>query len=294
MSLAEENIFDSIKFSDKELESDNKGEPSGKPTGYVKCLICGNKMLQVTQSHLKVYHDITFKEYKVKYPNYKVDQIVYESKTVNPEGCGDGELEGEQVGKIESLEPVENVSDGDNGGSSGESVVVVLTDKHGQSPLAPPDSITDNEKDTSKNNTNLPIEGALPLAVQRIIKHPPGTEVDHNNKRVLRDERGRILAGSGAINEHGRLNPLQKYLKERYGDASELIIKELDKIAFYDQIKSRHKWAQYKSSDKLKALEMLLDRSEGKPRQHIDASVEQKVVQINVDVPPDAEIEDIN
>ncbi len=220
-----------------------------------------------------------------------------ESETEKGEGVVDNEQDTIQAGKIESLEVVEDIIYDEEYDPNGGGAVVVLSDENGQTPPAPPDSTYQIEKDTSKNgakNTEHPIEGALPPAVQKMVQHPPGTEVDHKNKKVLRDERGRILAGSGAINAHGSLNPLQVYLKKRYGDASEEIIKELDKIAFYDQIKSRHKWALFKSSDKLKALEMLLDRSEGKPKQTIDATVEQRTLQVNIDVPDDAEIVDIN
>jgi len=80
---------------------------------------------------------------------------------------------------------------------------------------------------------------------------------------------------------------LRKMLDQEFGPKCVSIMDLLGNIVFYDQARSKHKWAEWKSAERLKAIELVLAYRYGRPSTH--KSIDQKI-----DVKYDAKISVIN
>ena len=115
--------------------------------------------------------------------------------------------------------------------------------------------------------------------------------LETGNDGILRGEGGKLVKGTKSLNPTGRpKNGFRRRLNEMFGpDSSELVLK-LAEIAFYDQNTMKDRWAKYKPADVLKATELLLAYQQGKPIQHIEAEIETKTVNVNIQVPGELNI----
>ncbi len=97
--------------------------------------------------------------------------------------------------------------------------------------------------------------------VEKSAGNTEGTGVSVNNQDVLRDDKGRFLKGTKCANPSGRPKDtgFKQRLNELVGSDSRELALLLTEIAFYDQSTTRDKWPKYKTADKIKALETLLE-----------------------------------
>ena len=80
---------------------------------------------------------------------------------------------------------------------------------------------------------------------------------------------------------------LKRMLDDEFGPRCVSIIDKLSEIIFYDQAAAGHRWAEWKSAEKLKALELVMAYRNGRPHTH-------KKIDQTVDVKYDAKISVIN
>jgi hypothetical protein len=91
---------------------------------------------------------------------------------------------------------------------------------------------------------------------------------------------------------------VEEYLNTMSGDCGQDFFNFLTEIVYYDQqqedldYRKRDKIPKYNANHKLKALELLLAYQLGRPRQKIDAVVEQKTLNVNINLPTNLAEED--
>ena len=111
-------------------------------------------------------------------------------------------------------------------------------------------------------------------------------------------DNGRLVKGTKPANPMGRMpmTPVETYLRKQIGWQGEQVFKELLKIATYDMKKSRHTKPHYRTPEQLEAMKLLLGYAFGKPKQIIDMDANVKNLNLNVQIgmPDDVSIEDIN
>lgn len=111
-------------------------------------------------------------------------------------------------------------------------------------------------------------------------------------------DNGRLVKGTKAINPMGRqpMTPVETYLRKHIGWQGEQVFRELLKIATYDMKKSRHTKPHYRTTEQLEAMKLLLGYAFGKPKQivEMDATVKNLNLNIQIGLPDDVTIEDIN
>jgi hypothetical protein len=80
---------------------------------------------------------------------------------------------------------------------------------------------------------------------------------------------------------------MTRMLDDEFGPNCVSLIDMLSNIIFYDQAKEGHRWSEWKSSERLKALELALSYRHGRPHTH-------KKIDQTVDIKYDAKISVIN
>jgi hypothetical protein len=66
------NFKDEKKFHKNFLKKENRENEFLSDKNFIKCKICGEKMMVITNTHLMNKHNISVEEYKLKYPNSKI------------------------------------------------------------------------------------------------------------------------------------------------------------------------------------------------------------------------------
>jgi len=125
--------------------------------------------------------------------------------------------------------------------------------------------------------------------------NPEDSVPTQNTRKTGFDERGKWLPGF-CPNPSGRpkkLDKVEEYLNQLAGDKGEDFFNFLTEIMLYDQKKSKDRIPTYNANHKLKAVELLLAYQMGRPRQRIEAQIENKVLNINLNLPSNMNGEDI-
>ena len=120
-----------------------------------------------------------------------------------------------------------------------------------------------------------------------------GNKTDEHG--IVTDKYGKWVKGTKSPNPRGRnkLTGIQKYLRQAAGEVTEDLFNILIEISTYDQIMKNDKWEKVKTSEKIKAIELLLAYAHGRPTQHVEAQVETKSINVEVKLPEDIEAIDI-
>lgn len=66
------NFKDEKKFHKNFLKKENRENEFLSDKNFIKCEICGEKMMVITNTHLINKHNISVEDYKLKYPNSKI------------------------------------------------------------------------------------------------------------------------------------------------------------------------------------------------------------------------------
>jgi len=112
---------------------------------------------------------------------------------------------------------------------------------------------------------------------------------------IHRHENGRWKKGSsGNLSGRPKDSGVNKLIKDMFGPNLEELILLAAEVISYDATEARHRFPKWKAADKLKMVEYLINRVEGTPTQQIKAEVETKQVNVNIDIPDDFNIIDIN
>lgn len=124
--------------------------------------------------------------------------------------------------------------------------------------------------------------------------------VEISEKPVLRDSSGKLLPGTSNMNKTGRYrkpDPVKEYFKKLAGEGCEDLFNTLVEIAYGGaggNQEFRNRFLRWKPEQRLKALELLLAYGVGRPVQRVEAEIEQKILQVNLDATPeDLKEEDI-
>jgi hypothetical protein len=136
----------------------------------------------------------------------------------------------------------------------------------------------------SYNKNTKPIEPEIVKdddEAKSIIR--PGTYLDKHG--CLRDSKTkRLVKGTKALNVKGRPKDttIEKFLRGQIGWNGEEVFKFLYAVVTYNHIKERHKTPWYKPSDQLKAAEMLLAYTFGRPKQRQEIQKTVKTLNVNI------------
>lgn len=125
-------------------------------------------------------------------------------------------------------------------------------------------------------------------------------EIVENTKPtgILQDPTtGRFLPGTKNPNtklDYVPKDPLKKYLRTMFGEEGRDILNYFAEIMYYDPKTAKDRFAKWKPEHKMKAAQILLEYLAGKPVSRIEAEIEQKILQVNLDATPeDLKEEDI-
>jgi len=124
---------------------------------------------------------------------------------------------------------------------------------------------------------------------------PPDVYVDNEGKTRNKHTGKLVKIKNQTLDSKNAMKNMEKYIKNNLtGFNGEILFIELMNIATYDQKKEKDKFAKYKPSDKLKAIEIILAYGFGRPvqRKEVDSTSKKLVVSIGKTLPKELDYED--